>query len=81
MNPQGQEDQKRGIREFVVGTGGTRKDTLATGIWPAELAAAQDTTFGVLRITLARRELHVGVGVGGGQPAFSDAVETPVDCA
>jgi hypothetical protein len=81
LNPQGQEDQKRGIREFVVGTGGTRKDSLATGLRPGELAKAQDTAFGVLRITLHDASYTWEWVSAAGQPAFSDAAATPVDCA
>ncbi len=81
MNPQGQQDPKRGIREFIVGTGGARKDNLETGTWPSELAAAQDTTFGVLQMTLTDAGYTWEWVSAAGQPAYSDTVATPVDCA
>ena len=81
MNPSGQEDRKRGIREFVVGTGGARKDGLSVDPWPDGLAAAQDTTFGVLRMTLDDASYTWEWTSAAGQPAFADTVEPPVDCA
>ena len=81
MNPLGQEDRKRGIREFVVGTGGARKDNLAAGTWPSELAAAQDTTFGVLQMTLDDAGYVWTWMSAAGQPAYSDTVASPAGCA
>jgi hypothetical protein len=81
MNPQGLVDRRHGIREFIVGTGGARKDSLASGVWPSQLAAAQDTTFGVLQITLDETGYTWKWVTAAGQPPFSDSVATPVDCA
>ncbi|MEO8424021.1 MAG: protein kinase [Actinomycetota bacterium] len=81
LNPQGVGDWRRGIREFVVGTGGARKDRLASGVWPDGLAAAQDTTFGVLMITLADAGFTWEWVSAAGQPEFSDSRTTPVSCA
>ena len=81
LDPQGQGDWKRGIREFVVGTGGTRKDELASDVWPEALAAAQDTAFGVLKITLADAGFTWEWVSAAGQPEFSDTRTTPVSCA
>jgi acid phosphatase type 7 len=53
QDPAGALDRGRGIREFVVGTGGANKFGLL-GPKPANLATAQDAAFGVLRITLRR---------------------------
>jgi serine/threonine-protein kinase len=81
LDPQGNVDRTRGIREFVVGTGGARKDSLASGEWPSDLAAAQDTSFGVLQIALAETGYTWSWVSAAGQPTFSDAVATPVGCA
>jgi serine/threonine-protein kinase len=80
INAHGQADPKRGIREFIVGTGGARKDSLETGTWPSELVAAQDTTFGVLQMTLTDGGYTWQWVSAAGQPPFTDAVARPVDC-
>ena len=49
LNPAGTEDQARGIRQFVVGTGGAAVHGVGTD--PRQ-QAAQAHTFGVLRVTL-----------------------------
>jgi hypothetical protein len=81
MDPQGVEDRTRGIREFVVGTGGARKDSLASGEWPSALASAQDTSFGVLQIALDETGYTWAWVSAAGQPAFSDSISTPAECA
>jgi len=43
-----------GIREFVVGTGGAYLSDLGHPPRPANLEVAQDTSFGILRLTLYR---------------------------
>ncbi len=50
QNPQGQLDTTRGIREFVVGTGGENHTSFTTTA--ANSQVANDTTFGVLALTL-----------------------------
>ena len=80
MDGAGQIDRQRGIREFIVGTGGTRKDDLASDAWPVGLANAQDTTFGVLTITMGETGFTWAWVSADGQPAFSDTRSTPVSC-
>ena len=48
----GNADPARGIRQFVVGTGGKSHTELTRS--PAGLRAASDDTFGVLKLTLHR---------------------------
>jgi hypothetical protein len=71
----------QGMREFIVGTGGTRKDSLASGSWPDTLAAAQDTTFGILYMRLGSTSFRWRWLSADGQPSFEDATPTAVGCA
>ena len=50
QRPKGQADPKLGLREFVVGTGGRSHFVMGTPIANSEVR--NDTTFGVLRLTL-----------------------------
>lgn len=50
QNPQGQRDTTRGIRSFVVGTGGANHTSFTTVMANSEVR--NDTTFGVLKLTL-----------------------------
>ena len=50
QTPSGTTDATRGIREFVVGTGGRSHYPL--GSPPANVEKSNDTTFGVLQLTL-----------------------------
>ena len=75
MDRAGLVDRNRGIREFVVGTGGTRKDDLLSGTPPVALANAQDTAFGVLMITMGKAGFTWEWRSAEGQPPFTD---TPV---
>jgi hypothetical protein len=50
QDPNGNSDPKRGIREFVVGTGG--KNHRLIGILKANSEVRNDTTYGVLKLTL-----------------------------
>lgn len=50
QNPDGRSDPKRGIVEFVSGMGGSHSQPLYTA--PSTLAARQNHSFGVLRLTL-----------------------------
>jgi Fibronectin type III domain/Calcineurin-like phosphoesterase len=50
QNASGQLDDARGIREFIVGTGGANHTSIATVA--ANSVARDTTTFGVLRLTL-----------------------------
>jgi hypothetical protein len=79
--PGGKLDIQRGIREFVVGTGGASKYALLTGQTPANLAVAQDDAFGILRITLRRAGYSWKWATAAGQPGgFTDARTTPLKC-
>jgi hypothetical protein len=50
MTPAGQVDDRRGIREFIVGTGGESLDTLIPTT--PNLQAATDQYYGVMKLTL-----------------------------
>jgi hypothetical protein len=50
LNPDGTRDDARGIRQFVVGTGGANHTPL--GNPPPNVEASNDDTFGVLQLTL-----------------------------
>jgi hypothetical protein len=50
LNPDGTQDDARGIRQFVVGTGGANHTPL--GNPPPNVEASNDDTFGVLQLTL-----------------------------
>lgn len=80
QDPAGNRDRDGGIRQFVVGTGGSRHYELRSGARPSNLAAAQDHAFGILRLVL-RAESYRWVWVtAAGQPAFEDASDGPVGC-
>jgi hypothetical protein len=51
QRPDGTADPERGLRQFVVGTGGANHTSLTTTSFPNR-EVADDTTFGVLRLTL-----------------------------
>jgi len=51
QDPYGKLDEKRGIREFVVGTGGRNHDPLGFAIPNSQVRNAE--TFGVLKLTLS----------------------------
>jgi hypothetical protein len=80
QDPAGLPDPTRGIREFVIGTGGVKKDPLTSDVWPTGLAAAQDTTFGVIEIELQAAGFTWQWVSAEGQPAFSDSQTEPVAC-
>jgi len=80
QDPSGNLDTTRGIREFIVGTGGASKYALQSGTWPSHLAAAQDTSFGILRITLKRSGYTWEWVTAAGQPSFTDTKSTAVAC-
>jgi hypothetical protein len=52
QDPAGRLDLERGIRQFVVGTGGRSLYALPGGAFPDNLERAQADAFGILRITL-----------------------------
>jgi hypothetical protein len=80
QGPTGRLDRDRGIREFIVGTGGASLYELKPGPWPRNLAAAQDTAFGILRITLKRAGYAWEWVTADGQPSFTDAKDAGVGC-
>jgi hypothetical protein len=80
QTPQGALDPDRGIREFVVGTGGRSHYGILGGPPPDALAMAQSTSFGILRITLRPRGYRWAWVTAAGQPAFADASDGSVRC-
>ncbi|MGZ4196532.1 MAG: hypothetical protein ACXVFQ_09330 [Solirubrobacteraceae bacterium] len=53
MNPSGNADPRRGIREFIVGTGGESLDTVLPDT--PQLQAWADQYYGVMKLTLEPR--------------------------
>ncbi len=80
MDPTGRLDRERGIRQFVVGTGGVSHYALPDGPWPRNLAAAQDDAFGVLVLGLRARGFTWRFVAAEGEPRFHDAKRTPAPC-
>ena len=64
QDPGGHEDRARGIREFVVGTGGATLRPFGTTVANSELRVAG--TYGVLKLTLKSERLRLGVHPGHG---------------
>jgi hypothetical protein len=81
QDPTQHPDRERGIRQFVVGTGGSTKYLLVSGTWPANLVAAQDSAFGILKVTLGRSSYRWTWVPAAGQPAFTDASSRPARCS
>ena len=52
MNPAGQPDSKKGIREFIIGTGGESLDTLSPTTSKPDPVASTDQFYGVMKFTL-----------------------------
>ncbi len=80
MDPTGRLDRERGVRQFVVGTGGVSHYALPDGPWPRNLAAAQDDAFGVLVLGLRARGFTWRFVPAEGEPRFHDAKRTPTAC-
>lgn len=80
VDPAGRLDRDRGIRQFIVGTGGVNRYALAEGPWPRALAAAQDEAFGVLRLSLRARGFTWRWVSAEGEPRFHDAKRSVVPC-
>jgi Fibronectin type III domain len=74
QNPSGQRDDSRGLREFIVGTGGANHTTIATVAANSEVRNA--STYGVLRLTLhpTSYEWQFAPEAGG---TFTDAGSEP----
>lgn len=81
QDPEGNLDEARGIREFVVGTGGGNMYPLPGGTFPGNLAAAQGDAFGVVRLTLRARSFRWSWVSAAGQPGFDDTSDGAVRCA
>ena len=62
QDPAGNRDDARGIRQFIVGTGGSGLSSMATR--RANSEAADDTTHGVLKMTLSRDRYSWSFGPG-----------------
>lgn len=80
QDPDGDRDRSRGIRQFVVGTGGSRLYAIPDGPWPANLAVAQADAFGVLWITLKAAGYRWAWRSAAGQPDFADASGRVASC-
>jgi hypothetical protein len=81
QDPWGHRNGTRGIREFVVGTGGASHYALPSGPRPHNLAAAQADAFGIVRLTLRTRGYAWTWVPSADQPAtFTDAKATAVAC-
>jgi hypothetical protein len=80
QDPAGRIDPARGITQFVVGTGGRSRYAIQSGPRPANLAAAQDDSFGVLRLTLRAEGYRWAWATAPGQPAFEDRSDGLVSC-
>lgn len=80
QDPAGLLDAERGIREFVVGTGGKSHYPIPTGPQPANLVAAQADAFGILELTLKADGYRWSWVTAAGQPAFADASDGVVPC-
>jgi len=73
QNTAGRLDPKHGITEFVVGTGGRRLLPLGPLPRPANLRAAQDTSYGVLWAQLGDGRMRYAWRSAPLQPTFQDA--------
>jgi len=80
MTPGGRRAHGRGIREFVVGTGGASKYPLASTS-PNTLAAAQARSFGVLVLGLGKDGYSWAWRTARGQRPFEDTHRADVSCA
>jgi hypothetical protein len=72
QNLEGEVDRAGGITEFVVGTGGRRMMSFGPEPRPANLVAAQDTSYGALRLALDPSGLDYAWRSAAEQPAFQD---------
>jgi hypothetical protein len=81
QDPFGMYEPFRGIREFVVGTGGARKYPLLSATEASNLASAQDDAFGILRLSLYRASYSWKWVAAAGQPrGFTDTRAADVPC-
>jgi hypothetical protein len=80
QDPAGLLDPERGIREFVVGTGGRSHYAIPGGALPENLAAAQADAFGILELTLKAEGYRWAWVTAAGQPEYEDASVGRVPC-
>ena len=80
QDPAGVLDPGRGIREFVVGTGGKSHYPIPVGPQPENLVAAQADSFGILELTLKAEGYRWAWVTAAGQPAYADASDRVVPC-
>jgi hypothetical protein len=80
QDPNGAFDPDRGIREFVVGTGGRSLYAIPGTAQPANLVVAQADAFGVLRLTLRPEGYRWSWETAARQPAFEDESDGAVAC-
>ncbi len=73
QDPDGRLDPSAGIVQFLVGTGGRSLNSLGHPPRPANLAAAQDFAFGLLKMVLHPRSYDFEWVSAAGQPEFVDA--------
>ena len=74
MNATGGADRAHGIREFIVGTGGRNLQSLGSvSTMPPTFVTGQDSSFGVLAVTLRPGSYSWSFRTADGSPAFSDA--------
>jgi hypothetical protein len=68
QDPDGRPDSQRGIREFIVGTGGANHTSILA---PAANSRVRiDTTFGVLKLRLRPGSYHWGFVPVGDKPVM-----------
>jgi acid phosphatase type 7 len=80
QHPSGTLDRDRGIRQFVVGTGGRSLYALPGGDMPRNLVVAQADSFGVLEIALRADSYRWEWVTAVGQPVFEDSSAREVAC-
>ena len=80
QDPNGNLDRPRGIRQFVVGTGGASHYAFPAEERPPNLARAQAKAFGILRLTLKPAAYRWAWASAAGQPAFRDAPDRAAPC-
>jgi hypothetical protein len=80
QSPVGVSDPERGVRQFVVGTGGASTYPIESEPSPDTLAVAQAESFGIIRITLKAHGYRWEWVTADGQPAFADASDGQVPC-
>ena len=77
MNASGQLDNARGVRQFIVGTGGAFFTGWPTSTRRANSQISQNKTFGVLRLTLHASSYDWAFQQIAGSPVpFSDSGTT-----